>query len=155
MNKLLKEMKNNKYTILAIIGFFLLVALGFVLYNFLFPNAGSPVYGNRLDGIEKVMVSDDDFSKIVEELKENKIISEAKGYLSGRSIKFIVTVNEGTKEKDAKKIPDSIVEHFSAEQKTYFDFEVFILSSNEEEKGYPIIGYMNRSNSEFSFSKAS
>ena len=155
MNKILSEIKKNKYTTLAIVGFILLLVLGIVLYNFLFPNAGSPVYGNRLDGIDEVMVTEKDFDKIEEKLKNEKNIEEIKGYLSGRSIKFIVTVKEGTKAEDAKKIPNLIVEDFSKEQKTYFDYEVFILSSIEEEKGYPIIGYMNRSNTEFSFSSAS
>ena len=155
LNKVMKELKKNKYASIAIIGFFVLIILGFGLYKFLFPNAGSPVYGNRLDGIEAVAISKDDLKNINAKLEEQENIISVKSDVSGRTVNFTLTVKEGTKAADAKKYPLSVVQEFTEEQRAYFDFQVFITSENKEENGYPIIGYMNKNNDEFSFSSAS
>ena len=47
-----KMLKNNRYSCLAIGIFIVLIIVGFLLYKLLFPNTGTPIYGNRLDGIE-------------------------------------------------------------------------------------------------------
>ena len=60
-----KMLKNNKYSVIAIAIFIILIIVGYALYKLLFPNAGTPIYGNRLDGIEAVDYTKDELETIV------------------------------------------------------------------------------------------
>ena len=154
MNKNLKELKKNKYTTIAIIVFFVLIILGFVLYKFLFPNQGKPVYGNRLDGIENVAISTNDLKDLDEKLSSNDKAVKSKSDLKGRTVNVILTVKKQTSVNDAKALTSAVTKEFDKEQLSYFDFQVFIVSESEEDKGYPIIGYKSKVNDSFSFSNA-
>lgn len=154
MNKNLKELKKNKYTTIAIIVFFVLIILGFVLYKFLFPNQGKPVYGNRLDGIENVAISTNDLKDLDEKLSSNDKVVKSKSDLKGRTVNVILTVKKQTSVNDAKALTSAVTKEFDKEQLSYFDFQVFIVSESEEDKGYPIIGYKSKVNDSFSFSNA-
>ena len=70
-----KMLKNNKYSCLAIGIFIVLIIVGFLLYKLLFPNTGTPIYGNRLDGIEEVNYTKDSLNVIVEKIKEEKVVN--------------------------------------------------------------------------------
>ena len=155
MKKVFNELRKNKYTTLAIVAFFLIVVLGILLYNYLFSSSGSPVYGNRLDGIEEVAIDEKDLKSANEKMKENSIVASSKSNISGRTINFILTVKEGTPGDDAKKLPMMVLENFSKEQKAYFDIQVFIVCEDDKAQGYPIIGYMDKNKDVFSFSSAS
>lgn len=154
MNKNLKELKKNKYTTIAIIVFFVLIILGFVLYKFLFPNQGKPVYGNRLDGIENVAISTNDLKDLDEKLSSNDKVVKSKSDLKGRTVNVILTIKKQTSVNDAKALTSAVTKEFDKEQLSYFDFQVFIVSESEEDKGYPIIGYKSKVNDSFSFSNA-
>lgn len=155
MKKFVQSLKNNQYTVIGIIIFFLLIVLGFMLYRFLFPNIGSPVYGNRLDGIDKVEITEKQSKTLVDTLKEKEIVKEAKTSVNGKTFKVIITVVDKTKAADAKKLTDVIVDGIEKDQKNYYDIEVFIKNENEEASGYPIIGYLNKELTSFSYSSAS
>lgn len=155
MKKVIKELRKNKYTTLAIIIFFLVIILGIVLYNYLFPQSGSPVYGNRLDGIDDVEITKNDLDDINKKIEEEASVSTSKANISGRTVNFILTVKEDTKGADAKNLSMIIAESFSQEQRDYFDIQVFIVCEDKEADGYPIIGYMDKNKDVFSFASAS
>ena len=46
--------KKNKFTIIAIICFLLLMLIAIEVKNVFFPNGSNAIYGDRLDGIEKL-----------------------------------------------------------------------------------------------------
>lgn len=157
MNKkiLKKEIKNNKFTLIVISAFILLLVIAFGLYKLLVPSSSSNVkYGNRLDKIEEVLPSDKDLKKVNKKLKEQEIVESAKCYISGRIIKTTVTVKENTDPSKAKELSKVFIESFDEKQIAYFDYEIYIVNSNKEAASYPIIGYKNRSNTNFSYSAA-
>ena len=57
--KLIKELKENKYTTIVFCIFLGLFLFGWLLYGMVMPSAGEPVYGNRLDGIEEVEITEE------------------------------------------------------------------------------------------------
>ena len=63
-------LKRHKFTAVIILVFVICVMLLFFAYKTFFSNSGNPVYGNRLDGIDVVEVSESDQNKIKEEFKE-------------------------------------------------------------------------------------
>ena len=96
-----KMLKNNKYSCLAIGIFIVLIIVGFLLYKLLFPNTGTPIYGNRLDGIEEVNYTKDSLNVIAEKIKEEKVVN-AEINENGKIINVIVTVSEKPKKEDKK-----------------------------------------------------
>ena len=46
-----------------------------------------------------------------------------------------------------------IIENLEEDQTTYYDIQVFIKKSNEEDTRFPIIGYKHQDKDEFSWSK--
>ncbi len=148
MNKLLKDFKKNKYTTLAIIIFILLIFLGYGVYKVLIPNSGTPVYGNRLDGIEDVKVTEKQLKELDEEIVNESFVIKSNSYTNGRIVNVILTIKEGVSEKDAKKITSTIAEYFTEEQLSYYDIELFLTS---EDESFSIIGYKNKNKEEFTF----
>ena len=136
-NKLIKEIKKNKYTSIAVLSFVILLILLFILYKAIMPSLGTPVYGNRLDGIEEVEITNEKINSLDEKVS---------------TVNTVVTVIEGTKAATAKKITDVVLKEFDEDQVAYYDFQVFIKSENDKEDNYPIIAYKNKSNDKFSYS---
>lgn len=153
MDKIKKIMKDNKYTVVAVILFVFLVILGYGVYSFLFPNIGSPVYGNRLDGIEKVEITTSQQKKLQESLKEKEYVNTVSSYIKGRIFNVVIEVKDKTSDKDAKALTTIIKDSLEEKQRAYFDLQVFIKNENEEAAGYPIIGYLNKEVEAFSYSQ--
>ncbi len=154
IKKLLNDLKNNKYTTMAIIIFILLVVLGFAVYRFLFPNIGSPVYGNRLDGIESVEITEEQMDKLEKAIKEKEFVADYSSYVKGKIYNVVIEVKDGTSVEDAKSLTPMIMENLEEDQKKYFDVQVFFTNENEEATGYPIIGYLNKDSEAFSYSES-
>lgn len=149
------EVKNNKYTLIVIGVFLLLVLIGFALYKLLVPDSSSDVkYGNRLDGIEKVEPTKKELKTLDKKLLEIDFVKKSSTSISGRIIKIVVLVSDGTTGDKAKELSNKILESFSKEQIEYFDYEVFYTNENKDAQGFPIIGYKNKSNETFSYSSA-
>lgn len=154
MEKLKKILKNNRYTVIAVVLFAVLVVIGLILSKSLFPNSGVPVYGNRLDGIEEVKISEENLNELENKIKEKEFVTEVNATIKGKIVNVIVTVKKETSEKDAKSLSSIMTDYFPKEQTDYYDFQIFIKNEDEEQKGYPIIGYKNNGSSAFSYSKA-
>lgn len=146
-----KMLKNNKYSCLAIGIFIVLIIVGFLLYKLLFPNTGTPIYGNRLDGIEEVNYTKDSLNLIVEKIKEEKVVN-AEINENGKIINVIVTVSEKPKKEDAGKFAKIILDNSTKEQINYFDYQLFVKSEKEDYKENSIIGYKNKTASDFTYS---
>ena len=111
-NKLIKEIKKNKYTSIAVVAFIVLLLLLFIVYKAVMPSLGTPVYGNRLDGIEKVEITTDKMSELDKKVEKEKYVSSSKTNVSGKTVDVVVTVIEKTKQSDAKKVADVILKEF-------------------------------------------
>ena len=53
----MKYLKKHRFTTLVIIAFTVVVLILAFVWRAFFSNGGNPVYGNRLDGMEKVEIS--------------------------------------------------------------------------------------------------
>ena len=68
--------RKNKFTIIAICCFLLLVVVLVQVKNIFFPNMGKAIYGKRLEGIESAKVTDDKLSTVKENLGAQDSISK-------------------------------------------------------------------------------
>lgn len=152
MNKLINDLKVSRYTTFAIIGFMVLILLCALIYNLVMPSTGTPVYGDRLDGIEDVKISAKDLKDLEEKFEKNSNVEEADVSISGKTVNAIVTVNSKTSVNNAKKLADVLTDFLDKDQVKFYDLQIFIKNEDEKNKNYPIIGYKNIKSSGFSYS---
>ena len=150
MKKFLKLLKKHSRLIVGIIIIVFLVIIGIMAKNFFFPDDAEAYYGTRLEGIDKVKLSD----KKKESLKE-KITGSAKSVtvrLQGRIIYISAIVNDDVDTDTAKYISDLTLEKLSEEEKSYYDIQ-FIYKSDADKDHFPIIGYKHHTKSGISWTK--
>ena len=105
---MLEIIKKNKYTVLFIVLFIVLVIVGYQAYSILVPNENRAVYGDRLDGIDEVMITSDQMTSINNEIKTNTL----------------VTVTDDTSVDSIRSFPDVVLSKLDDAQKAYFDVQV-------------------------------
>ncbi|MBQ9023706.1 MAG: hypothetical protein IJ105_00625 [Bacilli bacterium] len=157
-SKIKKLMKNKKFVMFLILFIILLVCL-IIIGGIFFPGRGSN-YGNRLDGIKNISFTDKDKEKIINSIKNNDKVTEAKMNVHGKIINIIFNVNKDVSVDDARAIAASSLEKISDKVKGFYDIQ-FMISKTEEEgaevqitnddgsttteirKQFPIMGYKN------------
>lgn len=155
MKKKIKKVLKNKRFItvctLLLIGLLCLVLLKGILY----PNSKISYYGNRLDGIENVQISDKIKNKTINNIKNNELVTDAKINIHGKIINIIYNVKKETSIEDSKKIAVESLNNFSDDIKSFYDIQIIITKNDEEGteienesgkeiiKEFPIMGYKN------------
>ena len=101
----MEYIKKHKLTSFIILVYIIVIAFGFFVYNLFIGSSGLPVYGDRLDGIEDVPITEEQTKKIVSDLKSEKIVTKVKDpYLSGKIFKVIITVTDDADLKSGKAL---------------------------------------------------
>lgn len=149
----MKFIKKNKFTIIVIVAFVLMVFIGAKAVEIFFPNEGKAIYGNRLDGIEKVKIKDSQIEQALGQLKENAMVVESSQVTHGKLVTFIVTVTDETSPANAKTLAGVVLSSFDEKQIAYYDFQVIVQKNNEALNDFPIIGYKHHAQIEFSWTK--
>ena len=151
MSNIVKELKTNKFTTIIFFIFLFLFILGWILYGMVIPKSGKPVYGNRLDGIEKVEITSAEKEKIISSLKGESVVTSAQTDIKGKIINVLVEVKSGTKVSTAKKLSSKVTESLSKDQLSFYDIQIFITSGNKNSKSYPVIGYKSSTSKGFTY----
>lgn len=148
-----KFIKNNKLTVITSIICLVFVILVFAIKLTFFPDEGRAIYGDRLDGIEEVEITSKQEKNIVSKLEEKDEVKSVDTDIKGRILNVIITVNDDVELDPAKALAPVITENLEEDQNGYYDIQVFIKKSNEEDTRFPIIGYKHQDKDEFSWSK--
>lgn len=149
----MKFVKKHLVEIIIFIIFFGIVIFGLTSF-FMLWNAGSGnKYGTRLNGISKVELGDKYLNSTMKQIKENEIVSKVNSNITGRIIKYIITVKNGTDLNAAKNLTTVVVESLKEDELAFYDIQVYLLEedANEESK-YPKIGYKHKSSEAFVWS---
>lgn len=149
----MRYVKKNKLTAFIVVIFVFLVFLGGYLYNIFFSSGRREAYGNRLDGIENVEITDKQYDELKKGLKENDSVVEVTTNLQVKTVNIIITVKDEVTKDNAKKIGNTVLEYFDDDQLAFFDIQVFVKKDNEELNDFPIIGYKQNGNKSFSWTK--
>ena len=141
-----------KYRIVIALVFLLIIGVfGFItVKQYLYPDDKLTVYGNRLDGIDKVKITDEKKNEIIKMIKEKAGIKDAKIDIQGKIINVSITASEkeNTKE-EMQKLCTEILLKYSSEEIKFYDFQFFI---KNEDLNYNMIGYKNKISEEISYS---
>ncbi len=148
----MKFIKRNKLLSICIFVFLcLLIVAGIGIYKLLVPESGNSLYGNRLDGIESVTVSEETIQKIKTDVSANAFVVDANYNLEGKLMNYIFTVVEDANVLLAKALSDKVLANLSEEEKSFYDIQIFIKCSNSESEVYPIIGYKKNTSLNFTW----
>lgn len=119
------------------------ISAALLLKYFYYGNGGSK-YGDRLDGIELVTISDDKKNSVVEDIKQRKNVKDAKVEVSGKIIYIRIAFNAGADLDTSKAIAVKTLEQFSDEEKAFYDVHFTLVSEkNEVSDGFTIMGSKN------------
>ncbi|MBE6157497.1 MAG: hypothetical protein E7160_01745 [Firmicutes bacterium] len=144
--------KKNKFTIVAIIVFLIIVMLLVQVKNIFFPSEGGAIYGNRLENIDEVKIDNNKKQAISKNITKDGIAKKATIRISGRIIEVSVVVNEEASVDSSKNLANKVVEKLTDDEKKYYDIQVFIEKSNNT-SNFPIIGYKHHGKDNFSWTK--
>lgn len=119
--------KRHKLTLFIILVYIIVVGFAYFIYKMFIGSSGLPVYGDRLNGIEKVPITEEQINKIQTDLTaEAFIIKVTKPYLNGKILKVVITVTDGASVDESKKVTSKILEALTDEQKEFYDVEVYV-----------------------------
>ena len=139
----MKFIKRNRYTIILILVFILLLCLGIKVKEILMPDDKKAAYGNRLEELDEHKKETSLYNKIKSELESKEEIKSISYREQGKIINFIVTIDDKVDVSNAKKIGDSIVKYFSEEDISYYTFQIYMKKDDEKLNNFPIIGAKN------------
>lgn len=114
---------------------FVLFIIMLIIFVSLFFGNGNGKYGNRLEGIEDVKLSDSFLNEVEESLKNDERVIDSTVRLQGKIVYINFEVNSDVSVDVAKEIAGSTLEKFSDEEKEFYDFSYiikWIIISEEE-----------------------
>ncbi len=128
--------------LLILCGSLLIIIL--VIAYFTFYNIKS-VYGNRLEGINQVLIKEDlknDFKSNLLSLSE---VDQVNIDIRGKIINIIIIIDDGINLEKAYQIADNLLTRFPNDILAFYDVQFFINLKNEvTDYTFPIIGYKNK-----------
>ncbi len=147
----------KRHKVLFILCLFALIAVIVMLFAFLKMTVNtSGRYGDRLDGIEEVSISDDTLTDISSSLEEKEEVSEAVVRVQGKIIYVDITFTASTTLVKGKEIAASVVNEFSDDEQDFYDFSFIIHQENDEEEAdtWASAGAKNAKDAEVSWTRS-
>ena len=137
-----KLIQNHKKLAIAIGISLVLLLIIIAFFVMLLVGGSSNKYGNRLDGIEEVEISNDELDTIAIEMKEKEGINDVSIRIQGKIINVILTFNSDIDSKKAEEIATSTLESFSEEQLDFYNVQYFLTreSTGEDDTPYVVTG---------------
>lgn len=144
--------KHKKEFILFVIAVLIILFCGITFVVMWFAGS-SDIYGNRLEGIEEVKLSDSYIKDIEGFIKEKDFVTKVNHNLEGRLLSFMVTVSDEVDIETAKQVGTIVINNLSEDELKYYDIQLYLLDSNtKEESRFPFIGYKHKTSEGFIWS---
>lgn len=130
MKEFFKKIKNwaNRNKGLAIIIALTIVLLLILLIIFLQMLIGgsSDKYGNRLDGIDKVKISNETFEGVKKEVTDTELTEDVSTRVQGKIVYTTITLKSDTSKDKAKEIASATLDNYSEDELKFYDFSFFL-----------------------------
>ncbi len=143
--KKLKDLWNQNRVLVVLFTIIIIcaiVVIGVVITAFL--GSSKSVYGDRLDGIEEVQVTDEAMNQFKKSFNEDDLVSEVSIKSRGKIIYITMLFKDNVIMDEAKSKAFSSLEHFEENYLKFYDFH-FTLKQNSTEtnEGFLIMGARN------------
>lgn len=135
----------------------ILFVIMLVIFISLFFGNGKDSYGNRLEGIEEVKLSNNFLTELKNTLKDKDEVVEANVRLQGKIVYIVLQLNPDVSVDNAKNISNSTLEKFSQEELDFYDISYLIKWEKETEEGTEtsgIEGYKHPSKDSITWTKS-
>lgn len=126
----------------------LLVAI--MIKGFFFPSDNKVIYGTRLEGRDKVKITEKKKNEIKDAIKDATKSSTVR--VAGRIIYIVAEVNEDMSVDSSKELGNKALESLSEEEKNYYDVQV-MLDKTSDQDHFPIIGYKHHTKTAITWTK--
>ena len=143
MDNVKNFIKNHKIITTFIVLFIILIIATIIVYQIMFTYKED----SRLYGKKEVEISSSSQKTIKENLEKKDEFNSVNINIVTREITFTIDVKEDTDKKYAKDLSEDILKELSDEEKEYYDVQIIYTCKEcqDEESGYPFIGYKNNS----------
>jgi len=153
MKKIVNWISNNKGLTFILILTLILIAIMGVIFAQMLSGGNSDVYGNRLDGINDVKISDETYSGVEEEVMATEVVEEVNVRLQGKIVYTTIVLKSDTTSDRAKEIASATLDNYSEEELKFYDFSYFLKWTRDEEV-IVITGNKHHDNSAISWIKS-
>ncbi len=142
MNKIKEFWQNNRVLfILSIIVIVCLIIILIVAINNFYAGNDTSEYGQRLDGIEDVPITEKFINETINTIKENEQVKEMIINTQGKIVYTRIEFNDEITLLEAQGIALSIIEMYSEEELAFYDLNfTLIQESSEKGEGFFIEG---------------
>lgn len=153
MKKLKKFYKNNRiYCILMGISIFCLALIAMLFVVYFVNQTKNDTYGNRLNGIESMEISDSEKDEIVNVIKESDKVDKATVNIKGKIIYVNVYLLDGNRDL-ANSIAVKVLNTLNEEKKDFYDINFSF--NKDDDEAFPFMGYKKSDATIISWSKVS
>lgn len=153
MRKIKKFYKNNRiYCILMGVSLFCLAIIAMLFVIYFVNQSKNDVYGNRLNGIESMEISDNEKEEIISAIKENDKVDKATVNIKGKIIYVNVYLLEGNRDV-ANSIAVKVLNALDDEKKDFYDLNFSF--NKDDDEAFPFMGYKKSDATIISWSKVS
>lgn len=145
MKGIKKFYQNNRvFVILMSIVLICIIIMMVCLINYFYGSKKSTVYGDRLDGIENVEITESRQSEIESKLLSDELINKADIMLTGKIVYVRLEFKEKASLIEAQGKAVGILDEFSEEEKKFYDYHFTLKqSASENNDGFIISGAKN------------
>lgn len=132
MEKLKKWINKNKgFAIICALAFILFIIM-VVIFVRLLVGGSSNKYGNRLDGIDKVKISNEVYESVKEEVKDVEGVNDVSVRFQGKIVYTTIELSDSISADKAKEIAKNTLDNYTEDELKYYDFSFFLKWKGEE-----------------------
>lgn len=148
MKKIKEFYKRNRvYSILMIVSLVCIVSILVGVIIYFIGQTTKDKYGNRLDGIESVKISNNKKSELINKISENELVDNVDIDIKGKLIYVNITLKTG-KHTDSEAICQTSLDTLTEDEKKFYDIQYIVSNKDKNiEENFPVMGYIKAGNS--------
>lgn len=126
-------MKNKGFAIIISLSIVLFLILLIIFLQMLL-GGSSDKYGNRLEGIDKVKISNETFEGVKNEVSDTGLTEDISTRIQGKIVYTTITLKSDTSKDKAKEIASNTLDNYSEDELKFYDFSFFLKWNSEDGK---------------------
>lgn len=132
MEKIKKWINKNKGLAILLLLTIIFVIILLIIFIELLIGGSSNKYGNRLDGIDKVKISNETYESVKKEVEDTELVEKVETRLQGKIVYTTIELKDGITVEKAKEIATNTLDNYSEDELKYYDFSFFLKWKGEE-----------------------
>ena len=149
MKKIKKFYREHRvFTILMAIAIVCAIIIATVLIQCFYVGNDTSKYGDRLEGIETVEISEEQLNNIESKIIENELVKSAKVLITGKIVYITINYETTVDLVQAESVALQSLELFEEDKISFYDFHFTLKNAGTETSdGFLISGAMNKNGS--------